>query len=108
MKRDEKIYRIPKNLNDDFALLAHYTVGDAAAIVTLFCVATFLAMQLGRTGIYFFPVLYTVLRFKITGFPVHYWARVALGYLLGNSMRCNEYILFEKERLHGTDKPSQL
>ncbi|RPF47710.1 hypothetical protein EDD70_0509 [Hydrogenoanaerobacterium saccharovorans] len=95
--RDEKIYRIPKNLNEEFSLIGMYSILDVAMIVLLGAASTFAVLHTRIYFLFFFPTLYAFLRFKMNGYPVHYWCKVGISYLLKKTTRFNEYTLFEKE-----------
>ncbi|MEG0272521.1 MAG: hypothetical protein RR639_08390 [Hydrogenoanaerobacterium sp.] len=101
----EKIYRIPKNLNEEFSLSAFYTMWDLGAILLLVGGATFAAVVLHIMGFFFFPVCFAVMSFRIKNYPAHYWAMAVFSYLLGKSTHYNEYTLFEKEqKANGNDE----
>lgn len=93
----EKIYRIPKNLNEEFSLIGLYSIYDISVIVLLGAASTFAVLYTHIYFLFFIPTLYGVLRFKKSGYPIHYWCKVGISYLLKKTTNFNEYTLFEKE-----------
>lgn len=94
---NEKIYRIPKNLNADFTLLACYTIPDVTAIFLLFA-AGFFSVYWFRLYAGLLPsVVFALLRLRIGSYTLSFWLKTALQFLMLQSAKHSEYTLFEKE-----------
>lgn len=94
---NQKIYLIPKNLNQDFQLLGGYSIGDVAILLILFSAGMAIAYCFrSMVGVWPF-VTVAVMLCKINTYTVFFWTKAALMFLYRNATQKGFYLLFEKE-----------